>query len=314
MRIVYAYNSEGYFVKTVEQNLDELTKQYPPVVFGTITPVPNYNANLEIPKFVNDAWELEDLKEVGTFYLKTDATEVVEIAKKEANLYTELKPLKKYNDGTTQVFNNISNVWEYTFKGVDRLKEEEASALQIAKNTKLQMLRTAFNISKKITIQNGNTLIIEHNTPERNIFLDKLTNVLQESLSQNVSLSYQQQVGNVMYRFSALPIIWSYIFKDLFLVENKSTDGSLTGFKQNIREYNRITFEVVALKIQNTTTIEELNAISWEFTNPNGIFIDVNEKATKMLNDPSFDNFTKSVIEKSKDPNTGQIHLINIVE
>lgn len=178
---------------------------------------------------------------------------------------------------------------------------------------KLQALKGDFNASKKITIQNGNTLIIKHNTPERNIFLDKLTNVLQESLSKDVSLSYQQQVDNVMYRFSALPIIWSYIFKDLFLVENKNTNGSLTGFKQNIREYNRITFEVISLKIQNTTTTEELNAISWEFANPNGIFINVNEKAEQMLNDPTVDDFTKSAINQSKDPETGQIHLINIV-
>lgn len=183
----------------------------------------------------------------------------------------------------------------------------------IIKYQKQQQLENDFNISKKITIQNGNTLIIDYNTPERHIFLEKLMIVLQESLVSNVSISYQQKVNNAMYRFSALPTIWNYIFKDLFLVDHKTSNGTLTGFKENSREYNKIVFDAVALKIQNTTTTEELNAISWEFANPNGIFINVNEKAEQILNDPTVDDFTKSAINQSKDPETGQIHLINIV-
>lgn len=185
--------------------------------------------------------------------------------------------------------------------------------LEALKKEKTRLLNNDFNVSKKITIQNGNTLIIEHDTPERRIFLEKLTTVLQESLVSNVSISYQQKVNNVMYRFSALPTIWNYIFKDLFLVDRKTSDGTLTGFKENSRERNKIIFDAVELKIQNTTTTEELNAISWEFANPNGIFINVNEKAAQMLNDPTVDDFTKLAINKLKDPETGQIHLINIV-
>lgn len=185
--------------------------------------------------------------------------------------------------------------------------------LEALKNEKTKLLNNDFNVSKKITIQNGNTLIIDYNTLERHIFLEKLMIVLQESLVSNVSISYQQKVNNAMYRFSALPTIWNYIFKDLFLVDRKTSNGTLTGFKENSREYNKIVFDTVALKIQNTTTTEELNAISWEFANPNGIFINVNEKAEQMLNDPTVDDFTKSAINQSKDPETGQIHLINIV-
>jgi len=187
-------------------------------------------------------------------------------------------------------------------KSIDEVKQE-----------KIELLQNDFNISKKITIQNGNTLIIDYDTPERHIFLEKLMTVLQESLVSNVSISYQQKVNNAMYRFSALPTIWNYIFKDLFLIDRKTSDGTPTGFKENSREYNKIIFDVVELKIQNTTTTEELNAISWEFANPNGIFINVNEKAAQMLNDPTVDDFTKLAINQSKDPETGQIHLINIV-
>lgn len=186
-------------------------------------------------------------------------------------------------------------------------------SLEELKQEKIDSLNNDFNAAKKITIQNGTTLVIAHDTPERDIFLNKLTAVLQESTVSNVSISYQQKVNNSMYIFSALPTVWSYVFKDLFLVDRKKSDGTLTGFKENSREYNKITFDAVALKIQNATTIEELNAISWNFANPNGIFINVNEKAEQMLNDSIVDDFTKSAINQLKDPETGEIHLINIV-
>lgn len=179
---------------------------------------------------------------------------------------------------------------------------------------RLASLEDDYNASKKITIQNGNTLIIEHNTPERSIFLDKLMIVSQENLLINVSISYQQKVNNSMYRFSALPTIWNYIFKDLFLTDRKTSDGTPTGFKENSREHNKIVFDAMVLKIQNSTTTEELNAISWEFANPNGVVIDVNDKATQMLNDVNVDDFTKQAINTLKDSTTGQIHLINIVK
>jgi len=185
--------------------------------------------------------------------------------------------------------------------------------LESLKRAKITALTDDFNSSKKITIQNGNTLIIDYNTPERNIFLEKLTDVTKESLSPDISISYQQKVNNSMYRFSALPTVWNYIFKDLFLVDRKASDGTPTGFKENSREHNRVIFDAVVLKIQNTTTAEELNAISWEFENPNGIFINVNEKATQMLNDSNVDSFTKSVINQLTDPVTGEIHLISVI-
>jgi hypothetical protein len=185
--------------------------------------------------------------------------------------------------------------------------------LESAKHEKIKALIDTHNASKKITIQNGQTLIIEHDTPERDIFLDKLIAVTKESLSPNVSISYQQKVNNLMYRFSALPTVWSYVFKDLFLVDRKKSDGTLTGIKESSREHNKIMFEAIVLKIQNATTEDELNIITWNFANPNGVFINVNEKAEQMLNDPIVDSFTKSAINQLKDPETGEIHLINIV-
>jgi hypothetical protein len=49
--------------------------------------------------------------------------------------------------------------------------------LQILKEEKLEELKKVYNESKKITIQNGKTLIIDHNTPERKYFLQNLPKV-----------------------------------------------------------------------------------------------------------------------------------------
>lgn len=188
------------------------------------------------------------------------------------------------------------------------------STLESARREKIQDLQVAYNTCRKITIQNGETLIIEHHTPERDEFLKKLLTVLQESSASDVAISYQQEVNNSMYVFSALPTIWNYVFKDLFLVDRKKIDGTPTGFKESVREHNKMIFDATGLKIQKAATVEQLNAISWEFVNPNGVFVNVNEEATKMLNDDNVDDFTKLAINQLIDPITGEVHLINIVE
>ena len=206
-----------------------------------------------------------------------------------------------------ELVNNTINVIEKTQEIINNFN------LPNLKIEKIKALQNDFNASKKITIQNGNTLIIEHNTPERSIFLHKLTVTLKESLLSNAAISYQQKVNNAMYRFSALPTVWNYVFKDLFLVDRRKSNGTLTGFKESSREHNKILFDLLLLKIQNTTTQQELDSITWEFINPNGTVINVNNKAGQMLNDASVDDFTKSAINQLKDPTTGDIHLIQII-
>jgi hypothetical protein len=273
------------------------------------TVLPNNNQYLVLE---NEEWVLFE-KELNDIFYKKDNSELVNtIFQKDIDLYTKIPPLQSFN-GTTQKFNNKLQAWEYVEKGEILLEKERLEALEIAKKERLTQLQNDYNTSKKIIIQNGNTLIIEHNTPERSIFLHKLTFMLKEGLLNNVAISYQQNVNNVMYRFSALPTIWNYVFKDLFLVDRRKSDGTLTGFKESSREHNKILFDLLLLQIQNTTTQQELDSISWEFVNPNGTVINVNNKAGQMLNDASVDDFTKSAINQLKDPTTGDIHLIQII-
>jgi hypothetical protein len=311
MRLIYAYDSEQYFTKIIEQNIDELTGEYPPVVFGTTQPTPTYNANLEIPKFVNDAWILEDLKESGVFYLKADATELTEIAKKDADLYTTIEPLKKYDDGTTQAFNDATQAWEYTFKGADLLEAERLEALHASKQDSIAQLESDYNESKKITIQNGKTLIIAHDTPERDKFLDLIEKVSNLSTTQGAAFIYEQQtdVGKLALRI--LPEIAAYIFKDLFI----ATLANAQQTKVNSRVHNKTTvYELALEKINDATTQAELDLVTWTFLKPAGIVIDVNTEAVKMLNDATVSQFAKDAINASTDPTTGEIHLVKTLQ
>lgn len=309
MRIVYAYNNDKFFTKKVEQNVNEITGEYPSVVFGTTQKIPDYDVNLEIPKFVNDAWTLEDLKETGTFYLKSDATEFVAIAKKDTDLYTNIEPLKKYDDGTKQAFNDAAQGWEYTFKGDALLKVEKIEALNVSKQNKIAQLETDFNASKKITIQNGNTLIIKHDTPERKYFLKLIENVSNLSSTTGAACIYEQQTDASKLALRILPEIASYIFKDLFIATLPS------GTKVNLRVHNKITvYELALEQINNATTQTELDAISWNFLNPQGIVIDVNIKAAEMLADATVSKFAKDAINAAKDPTTGEIHLVKTLQ
>ncbi len=307
MRLIYAYNADNYFTKIIEQNLDELTGEYPAVVFGTTTPRPAYDFNLEIPKFVNDAWVLEDLKETGVFYLKTDATEFAEIVKKDANIYTEIEPLQKYDDGTTQAFNDVTQTWEYTFKGADLLEAERVEALNASKQNKIAQLETDFNAAKKITVQNGKTLIVKHNTPERDEFLQLMENVSNLSSKQGAAFIYEQQTNTGKLALRILPEIATYIFKDLFVATLNNPQQT----KVNSRVHNKTTvYELALEKINDAATQAELDNVTWTFLNPAGILIDVNDKAAEMLADPAVSQFAKDAINAAKDPITNEIHLI----
>lgn len=311
MRLIYAYDrNEQYFTKIIEQNLDELTGQYPPVVFGTTHPTPTYNAVLEIPKFVNDAWILEDLKESGVFYLKADAVEFSEIAKKDADLYTTIEPLQKYDDGTTQAFNDATQAWEYTFKGADLLEAERLAALHESKQAKIAQLEADYNQSKKITIQNGTTLIVKHDTPERDIFLDlieKVSNLSKLKKKLKGAFIYKQKTDTGSLALRILPEIAAYIFEDLFVATLANAEQT----EVVAREHNRTTvYDLTLEQIDGASTQAELDSVTWTFLHPSGIVIDVNTEAVKMLNDATVSQFAKDAINAAKDPITGEIHLV----
>jgi len=293
MRIVYAFDVNNYFTKEVKQNLDELTGSYPNLINATTTATPNYDANLEIPKFVNNAWILEDLKESGIFYLKTDATEFAEIVKKDASLYTEIEPLQKYDDGTTQTFNDVTQSWEYTFKGSELLEVERIQALNESKQDKITQLQADYDQTQKITIQNGTTWTIEGATYKA--LKDKLTLIFSDNADlTKVYTFFEGDTSKPNYYVNVICYIWRYILKDFY--ETVLEVGN-----------NRKVYDFAKADIINAQDLQTLNAITWSFTPP--IVIDVNVKAAELEQQADTPQYVLDVIAAAKNAD-GEIHLV----
>lgn len=193
-----------------------------------------------------------------------------------------------------------TNLIGWTFKNGALIKP-----LDILKEEKIQELKAAFNASKKITIQNGTTLIVEHDTPERSNFLKLIEDVSNLSTTEGAAFIYEQQTDSGKLALRILPEIATYIFKDLFVVALTS------GTKVNARVHNKTTvYELALEQINNATTQAELDDVAWSFINPKGIVIDVNDKATQMLSDSTVSDFAKATINAAKDPITNEIHLV----
>jgi hypothetical protein len=301
----YNYDKNGFFISIGEAKNspkhEEIGQEwYMSPANSTFTALPNFNAELEIPKFYNNQWVVADLQESGVFYLKTDATEFTEIAKKDVNLYTQIEPLQKYDDGTTQAFNDATQIWEYTFQGKDLIEAE-----------RLEALEADFNKSKKITLKNGRTVIIEHDTPEREFFLKIVEGVSNVSSTEGAAFIYEQQTDAGKLALRILPEIAAYIFKDLFI----ATLANPQQTKVNSRVHNKTTvYELALEKINKASTQAELDVVTWSFINPTGIVIDVNDKAAEMLADPTVTDFAKAAIKDAKDPTTGEIHLVKTLQ
>ena len=293
MRLIYAYDANKLFTKKVEQNLDELTGKYPLVVFGTTQKIPDYDANLEIPKFIDDAWILEDLKETGVFYLKTNATEFAEIPKKDANLYTTIEPLQKYDDGTTQAFDDATQAWEYLVKGDDLLEAERLEALEASKQAKFSQLKIDFDKSKKITLKNGTTWVIEGATYKA--LKDKLTLIFSDNADlTKVYTFFEGDIFKPNYYVNVICYIWRYILKDFYEI--------VLGVGNNRKVYDFAKSDII-----NAQDLTTLNAITWSFTP--AVVIDVSEIAMELEQQADTPQYVLDVIAAAKDAQ-GEIHLV----
>ena len=184
-------------------------------------------------------------------------------------------------------------------------------SLKDVKQEKIDALNDDFNTAKKITIQNGKTLVIKHDTPERHIFLKLIEDVSNLSSTQGAVFIYEQQTDAGKLALRILPEIAAYIFKDVFI----ATLANAQQTKVNSRIHNKTTVYNLALEnINNATTQAELDAVTWSFLNPHGIVIDVNAKANKMLADHTVSDLAKAAINIAKDPTTGEIHLVKTLQ
>lgn len=272
---------------------------------ATFIEPPEYDKYNQCLKFDHDKWVIVDKEIKGTFYLKANGSKFEKIAIKRKEFYTEIEPLPNYDDGTTQKFDDNINKWKYNIKGLKLLAEEKLKALQ-----------DVYNESKKISIKNGRTLVIEHDTPKRKHFLNNLPKVQNWSeISffgnyKHSNLEYWQEESGKIYGFSADSIIWSEVFSSLF-VDQKS--------KTLIFAQNKKKFDLYKSQIFNSNSKSELENISFDEM-PKGVVINVKEEATKILKKfkPSLLSVTtKNGIKKTitsaiknLQEKDGEIHLI----
>ena len=254
-----------------------------------------------------EAWILQDKVLQGTFYEKQGGKMENEIFVRDISRFTQIPPLEFYDDGTTQNFNETLQAWEYSNKGGTLLEKELAQRLESAKIERLKQLESDWQASKLIVIQNGNTIIIKHDTEERKIFLDNIELVKNESTKSNTVLSYRQvdKENKCRYSITLVYYIWKYLFADSFLFVGAS------GFEESVRSKNEGEYTLAKLKIENATTTDGVNNVVYDFINPQGIVIDISVKAEEMLANTETPEAIKQMIlfEKEKDPN-GEIHLI----
>jgi len=243
----------------------------------------------------------------GAFYKKSDATFQDIVDEMDEDLYTTIEPLKAYNDGTTQAFQDTLQAWEYTYKGEELIKEEYAEELLELRQQKMKELEITYNNSKLIKIQGNYTIDIKHDTPERDEFLKKIQEVAKEDGESNTVVSYHQTQNGNLYSLTTLPCIWQYIFKDLFLIDRES------GFKESLRYRNKKYYDEYFLKINNATTKEVINSIYCIFDEPSGVLIDINASANKILNDDSVAEWVKMLIRGTIDKDGNCILIVETV-
>lgn len=189
---------------------------------------------------------------------------------------------------------------------IDKDANTNLQELNSQKRIVIKQLASDYNASKKITIQNGKTLLIAHDTQERSYFLDLIEKASNLSKTKGAFI-YKQKTNSGTLALRILPEIAVYIFKDLFVATLANSHQT----EVNSREHNKTTVYELALEnINNATTQAELDAIKWTFLHPAGIVIDVNDKATQMLNDATVSEVAKAAINAAKDPATGEIHLV----
>jgi hypothetical protein len=239
-------------------------------------------------------WIVKDKKISGSFYEKKGGKMETEIFLCDIEKYTEIEPFEDFGDGSIQNFNEALQVWEYTKKGNIVLEYEMKNLVELSKKQKLEELERNFNSSKLIVIQNGETMVIKHDTNKRREFMKNLEIVTNEYSDQKGVLRYWQHddENNCIYTIVLSTYIWKYIFSDLFSFTSQN------GFKPSIRTENEFTYEITKAKISNATTLEEIMKISYNLINPSGLVIDISIKAKEIFDNPNTPESIKEEIVK----------------
>lgn len=261
--------------------------------YTLIMPLPD--APLDEQVFSQEAGAWQALYMQSEYYLRENGTLHNKIKKDEAARYTTIEPLQKYDDGTTQAFNDTNQTWEYVFKGDDLLEAERIKALDESKQNKIAQLETDYNATKKITLKNGTTWVIEGATYKA--LKDKLALIFSDNANlTKVYTFFEGDTSKPNYYVNVICYIWRYILKDFY--------ESVLGVGNNRKIYAFTKSDII-----NAQDSSALNTISWSFTP--AVVIEVSEEATKLEQQADTPQYVLDVIATAKDEQ-GEIHLVKI--
>jgi hypothetical protein len=259
-------------------------------------------------KYINGVW-FSDNNYLSSLFSECEREEIGdkgEIFNRELIQNIEESLLKGYNPIThflSVTASNDGSVISYVEKTEDTLEQYYLTDKKIDKLTALDL---AYKLSQKITIQNGKTLIIEHDTLDRKYFDTILTNYVydinaSDELSSTVT-TYAQD-GLVI---SMLPIFWNRLLNSCF---KKPTS---TGLSENINSYNGLLNKKLKRMIQKCTTAAELDLVHFDFYKADGIVISITAEAEKLqdslIGREDYD-FLMGLVNSPKGVD-GTIHLI----
>jgi hypothetical protein len=166
-------------------------------------------------------------------------------------------------------------------------------ALSQNKRNRLLDLEADFNASKKITLKNGTTWVIEGATYKA--LKNKLTLIFSDSADlTKVYTFFEGDISKPNYYVNVICYIWRYILNDFY--------ESILGVGNNRKVY-----DFAKADILNAQDLNTLNAITWSFT-PAKV-IDVSEKASELEKQSDTPQYVLDVIAAAKDAQ-GEIHLV----
>tara|TARA_R100001591_G_scaffold112283_1_gene124554 strand:+ start:1459 stop:2199 length:741 start_codon:yes stop_codon:yes gene_type:complete len=193
-----------------------------------------------------------------------------------------------------------TDIREFKLVGMKYENNQITHSLQSFREEKELQLRQEYNKTKKITIVNGNNLIIEHDCPERKEFI-KILELVEKSDVLHTSQTFFQKKSEL--GFNVHPEIITFILDDEFIIRKDNLSFKL-------RKKNKLKFENALIKINKSASINQIKDITWDFLKPDGVLINIDEKVKKIEN--SDNEKLKQIVENAKVD--GRLHFIKTLE
>jgi len=160
-KIIYEYDLDKILINETIEKFNKLDNSVIlPQFYTEIKPVFNGDTHFAIFDENSKTWNYKEFSPLGVFYNKQSMVKI-EIKSKYntdyfADLYTEIKPLPTFNDGTTQAFNNTSQAWEYITKGSQLLEFE----WQNLTKEKVLEIQKDYKLAQTVLLINGRVILI----------------------------------------------------------------------------------------------------------------------------------------------------------